>query len=444
VNNLNTLNHKGKNKNLKYSLLFFIFFYIICCFLSFNRHSKAEVFDYHSEIFSDKSGYYIYLPALFVYNFQADKLPPKIELKTGNGFSIDSLHNKIVTKYSYGVALMQSPFFIVTHLLAKKLGYPNTGFSLIYNKMLDIAGVFYVDLAFIFLYFFLIRYVPKKIALISLGCIFLGTNLFYYSIFETGMSHIYSFFLFSVFLFFTGFMFPKLAPGEKPRHNTALNIIFGFTIGLIIMVRPVNVIFLPVFFLFNQPCFGDVKNILKSILIIAFSATIIIIPQVIYWKYLSGHFFMYSYPNEGFTNFFPPKIGYWWLSTNNGLIPYTPLVLLILAGLFMMRKLCTRLSLVLLIYFIFISYIFSSWWCWNYGCSFGCRSFVEFYALFSLPFCYFIKYMLENKIRVYILTSLLIFCVVWNLKLTFSYDGCWYGGDWDWQGFGKFLVSPTK
>ncbi len=426
-----------RNKIINRGVLFFVIFYSICCFLSLNRHSKDEVFNYHSEIFADKAEYYIYLPALFIYDFKANQLPYQIDKKTGSGFIADTIKNKILTKVTYGVALLESPFFIVTHLLSKKLGYPADGFSIIYNRMIDISGVFYAVFAVIFLYFFLIRYVASKIAVIVLSCLFFGTNLFYYSIFETGMSHIYSFFLFSVFLFLSGLMF-------KPNQPFLLNILFGVVIGLIIMVRPINVIFLPVFLMFNQPDLKKIKKLFLPFLFIGISAFIVIIPQLIYWKYASGNYLMYAYPNEGFTNLFSPKILNLWFSTNNGLVIFSPLVILLLSGIIFMRKQYPKWSLFLIIYFILISYIFSSWWCWNYGCSYGSRPFVEYYVIFSLPFCFFVKYILEKKVRLYLFAPIVILCVAWNLKLIFSFDGCWYGGDWDWKGLVTMLLSHTK
>jgi len=424
-------------KKKKQLLVFFTCFYIVCCFLSFNRHSKAAVFNYHSEIFSDKSGYYIYLPALFIYDFKAERLPTHIDIKTGKGFSIDTVNHKIFTKYTYGVALMESPFFIVTHLLAKKLGYPDDGFSLIYDKMIDIAGVFYMVMAFIFLYLFLTRYVSPKIAIIGLAGIFLGTNVFYYSIFETGMSHVYSLFLFSVFLYLSELMF-------KPGQKEYLNIILGLVIGLIIVVRPVNVIFLPSYFLFNQFPFKDIKRLIKPMLIIAFFAGLLLIPQLMYWKYSSGHFFTYAYKEEGFTNILSPKMIPMWFSTDNGLVIFSPMVIFVLIGFIYTKVLNPHQGLWMAIYFVFISYVFSSWWCWDYGGSFGSRPFVEYYALFALPFCLFIQYIMENRLLLYGFGSLIILCIAWNLKLIFSFDGYWYWGEWDWPAFGRLLTGPTK
>ncbi len=419
-------------------IFFFIFFFIVACFLSFNRHSKSIIYTYHSEIFADKAGYYIYLPAFFIYNFQVEKLPEHIEEKTGNGFSIDRNNNKIVTKYTYGVALMQAPFFVMAHLLAKQFGYMDDGFSLIYNKTINIASVFYTTLAFIFLYFFLIRYISNYIALLTLIGLFLGTNIFYYSIFETGMSHIYSFCLFSAFLLLSELIF-------RPNQKTYINIIFGIVVGLIIVVRPINLIFLPLFFLFNQSNnYRNIKNLFVPVSIIIFSAFIIVIPQLIYWHYLTNNFILYSYYNESFANIMSPKIVHLWFSTNNGLVIYNPLIILILSGIFFMREVHIKLSLLLSIYFVFISYVFASWWSWDYGCSYGSRPFVEYYSLFSLPFGFLIQYATKHKLSFSLISFLIVLFIAWNLKLIFSFDGCWYGGNWDWKAFTQLLVSETK
>ena len=192
-------------------ILLFLF-YGFSVFLTLNRHSKSGIQNYHSEIWADKAGYYIYLPAYFIYDFDGEKLPPKIGEKTGDGFFVEE--GKIKTKYTSGVALLQAPFFLVTHFVSTKLGYESNGFSSIYHKMINVSAVTYSFFALILLYLFLIRYVSKKLAFISVACIYLGTNLFYYSIFETGMSHIYSFFLFTCFLYLSPFIL-------NPKKNIA-------------------------------------------------------------------------------------------------------------------------------------------------------------------------------------------------------------------------------
>ena len=68
----------------------FILLYGLLCLLSLNRHSQAKLNTYHAELWADKAGYNVYLPALFIYNFDSKQLPPKLEANTGNGFIVDS------------------------------------------------------------------------------------------------------------------------------------------------------------------------------------------------------------------------------------------------------------------------------------------------------------------------------------------------------------------
>src|SRR5680860_135802 len=98
-------------KNRYLQIIGIILFSGILLFLTFNRHSKSKDLDYHSEIWADKAGYYVYLPAAIKYKFNPVNFPDSIDVKTGNGFMLDYEHKKIRTKYTCGVALMQLPFF---------------------------------------------------------------------------------------------------------------------------------------------------------------------------------------------------------------------------------------------------------------------------------------------------------------------------------------------
>ncbi|MEO6903904.1 MAG: hypothetical protein ABI315_12260 [Bacteroidia bacterium] len=416
-------------------VILLLLFYGFNVFLTLNRHSKSGIQNYHSEIWADKGGYYIYLPAFLIYHFHAEKLPERIDKKTGSGFSI--ANGIIKTKYTYGVALLQSPFFIIAHLLSTTFGYENDGFSLIYHKMIDLAAVTYTFLALILLYLFLSRYVHKRLAFISVACIYLGTNLFYYSIFETGMSHIYSFFLFTCFLYLSSFIL-------QPNQNRIISILFGIIVGLIIVVRPINVLFFPIYFILHQLKLNELKSHLVSIFLIFGTAIIILIPQFLYWKYSEGNYFFDSYTNENFSNLFSPKILNLWFSTNNGLLIYSPLVIFILAGIYYIKNISLQKRMLIGAYFLFISLVFASWHDWTYGCSYGCRPYVEYYSILALPFCYFLKEIETKKYLRFVFGFLIITTIVYNMKMVFSYDGCWYGYDWDWKELFRILTSKTK
>ncbi|MFN8394155.1 MAG: hypothetical protein U0176_05710 [Bacteroidia bacterium] len=119
-------------------------FAAITLWFSFHIHSRSAPFTYKSQIFADKAGYYIYLPATFVFGFDADAVPDSLSQKVGNGFLITD-QNKIYTKYPIGVSLMQSPFFLLAHgVLSPLTGQPADGFSPVYHAMVDIAAWAYM------------------------------------------------------------------------------------------------------------------------------------------------------------------------------------------------------------------------------------------------------------------------------------------------------------
>jgi len=417
----------------------------IALFLTFNRHSKSKSFNYHSEIWGDKSGYYVYLPAALKYSFKPGNFPDSIDIKTGNGFVLDYKNNKVRTKYTYGVALMQLPFFLTADILAKPLNQKRDGFSPVYHWSINIAAIFYLFFGLIFLNIYLKSLFRSNISLLVLMSIFLGTNLYYYSIDETGMSHIYSFFLFSSFLYL------QRKTQYLSKTNFIKNLFMGFIIGLIIVIRPTNILFLLSFLFLDIDNKNEVLKRIKRLLNyrtslgIFITGFIIILPQLLYWNYANGSFISYSYGNEGF-NWSNPQILSTWFSPNNGLFTYTPFYFLLLASMVFMIINSIKNGMFFLFMFFLISYVFSAWWDWTFGCSFGARSYVEYLVLFSIPLAYLFQYISEQSTAKKIIFGLIVFALItFNLKMTYSYDGCFYGKrNWDWPVYFEIVTRQTK
>jgi hypothetical protein len=424
-----------------YAIGIFIFFGL-CLFLTFNRHSKSGYFNYHSEIWSDKAGYYVYLPAAFNYNFAAENFPDSIEDKTGNGFVLDYKKDKVITKYTYGVALMQSPFYLLSNAIAGPLGFKKDGFSPVYHWSVNIAAVFYLLLGLVFLKKFLALRFDHQSALLAVLSVFLATNLYYYAIDETGMSHVYSFALFSIFLYWS-----QKSTYLQQKHFWS-SLFFGLLIGLIVLIRPTNILFLSAFFFLDikniNGSFARFKNViqLRNSLPLMIGVAVLVFPQLLYWNYSSGSFFNYSYENEGF-NWLIPQFLSVWFAPDNGLFLYTPFYLIVvIASVYMIRN-KQLVGAYILLLFLLISYVFSSWWSWNFGCSFGSRSYVEYLAIFSIPITYLIHKLRKMK-RVTQLgfTLILLTLIFLNLTMTYAYDGCFYGETtWDWNTFLTFVKS---
>ncbi len=98
------------------------------------------------------------------------------------------------------------------------------------------------------------------------------------------------------------------------------------------------------------------------------------------------------------------------------------------------------------ILFLAISYISSAWWCWSFGCAFGGRNYVEYLAIFSVPVAFLFERLVRlNRTKQILSWIIILTLIVFNMKMTYSYDGCFYsGGEWDWGSYFNIVLSPTK
>jgi len=428
------------------TVLVWILIALALALLISNRHSKSGTFNWMTPMWADQAGYYVYLPGLFIYDFDAKSFPPKIEEKTGFGFSLDLEKNKVISRYTCGTAILQAPFFLIIHTLAGILGQPQDGFSGIYHKVPDLSALFYCILGLFFLQKFLLFYYRKRTVWITILTLFFGTNLYYYAIDSTGMSHIYSFALFAIIAWLT-----KMILSGEARRTYIYFICWSLLFALIVLIRPSNILLFP--FLFCLDCNSSAEFIqrvkrfisFRVILILLASSFIVFLPQFLYWKYASGSFITDSYQGFGFSNWKLPKILELWFSPNNGLFLYSPLYLAFIAGMLLMIKHKIRNGWVILITFLVATYIFASWFIFSFGCGFGSRNFVEFLVLFSLPLGYIYSLIPEfNIVKRYLIILLIFVLAVFNLQLVYSYNRCFQGGDWDFQEYVSFLVKIRK
>jgi hypothetical protein len=336
---------------------------------------------------SDAKGYYAYLPAAFIYN----------DLNFGFFDSIEKLkyfdehyyydyrayHNgKTIDKYYAGTAILQLPFFLGAHLVTLASSQPADGYSKYYCIGVNLAGIFYLVLGLLFLRRLLRLYAISdwNIAICLAATVF-GTNLFYYSAVEPGMSHVYSFALFSAFLFHAKACFDKF--------STRKIIWMGMLAGLIVLVRPLNIIIvltLPFIAGSKEKFIAFFKNSAKellNLLIAALSFFTIASIQLIIYKLSSGSFFVYSYSGEKF-NFADPHFIDILFSYRKGLFLYTPVYLFCLLGLFFLYKKSRWQFWFFTFYFVLLTYVLSSWWSWWYGGSFSLRAYIEFLPLFII------------------------------------------------------------
>jgi len=414
--------------------VFYILFIVIVLMAQL-RQQKNNNFD--CEICSDKAGYYMYLPAIFHYGFQASKYPKNFDHEHGDGFYFDGDKDRVITKFTCGIALLQIPFYGIGYCIDQLFGINANPYSNYYLFFINIGLAFYLVMGLYYLRKWYTLFVGEKNSLLAIIIIFFGTNLFYYTIDESLMSHAYSFSLFSIMLY--------LSHTLINHQKTSYLILYCLIASSAILIRPTSVLFIPISIFVQLNGLQNVKKKLAilfkpiNLIIALIVLSLVMAPQILYWKYAYEQYFIWSYKGEGFTNWNQPKWLIVWFSPQSGVFTYTPLMLFSLIATFLIKKLKYRWWVILV--FLMVSYVTASWHNpWFGVCNFGKRPFIEFYPILMLPIAYIFKeYKSLQKLSKVLVITLLVVLLYYNIVFTLGFNTCFFGDTWSWNAFGLLL-----
>jgi hypothetical protein len=427
---------KGAGKAALIIILLGIAFIWINSEIAYSR--RAEKNEEHRLCASDAYGYYQYLPSVFIKH---DPLHQYFAMKLDNGYTFN--------KYTCGVAMMEAPFFIYAHIITQTVGrYEHGGWGPVYMRLLCISAAFYAYLGLWVLFNLLRRKFDMRTAMFSVALIYFATNLYYYTVKEPGMSHVYSFFCFAICMH----AIDRYYRMKQRKHL----ILFGFFFGLAVLIRPTNVLLLLLFLFYDVYTLSQLKERISfhvknyfNFIIIAALGILVSIPQMIYWYKTTGSpiVFSYGYYDESFINWKDPYLLQVMIGIKSGWLLYSPVMIISVIGLFICLRKKASSAPVIIIMFCILWYACASWWAPTFGCAFGYRSFIEYYPVLALPFAFVIQKIL-NKAgwrRITIVTSLSVLLIFMNLKLINSYvesGACWDGPDFHWNNF-KLMMEDA-
>jgi hypothetical protein len=403
---------------------------VLVIYLAATLYQSFQYCEWEGQVFRfDASGYYLYLPATFIYH-DLDKLDfyeyvdttyqPTFTRRWYSIFDQPAT-GKRLNKYPIGTAIGELPFFLVGHAVALNTkGEKADGYTLPYRFAICMAAIFWGLIGLYFLGKLLIGLWGDTIAAITLLIIAFGTNLYCYSVTSFGMAHVFVFMLYSMILYCTW----AWHRGHKNKY------IYYIAAGsaLVLITRPTDIVILLVPLLWGIQDRASLLDkwyavrkarwhfLLGALLFIAVSFL-----QFGYWKWVTGDFVHYSYEEEGF-NFLSPKIFKGLFSFRKGWFVYTPLAVLGFIGLIPLYKRYRLLALWILIYFVFTIYIVFSWKVWTYGWSFSARALIESLAVLSIPIAAFVAYLLRQRPALQILPWLSVGFLIWmNIYQTNQY-----------------------
>jgi len=383
-------------------------------------------------LFSDPEGYFQYLPHFFLRDWeQFNHLPWAIPYGEGKSLSV----------FTCGVAILWTPFFLLAHLISLFFNLDADGYGNVYYGFVLVGALFYVFAGLTFLYRLLEKEFGRKTGLITALLIFLGTNLFYYTmILGAGMSHAYSFSMIAIYMFYTHRFFET----GKIRHA----VLFALPFAMAVLIRPTNLIAGFYFLLYgfqdgaslsNRTRFW-IKNV-RIIGLVFLTGLVVAIPQMLYWHQVTGKFLFYSYQNFGFPYWANPKFGVVLFGEKNGWFLYTPLVLFALYELIRAILLKKYNSLAILIILIFAVYINASWWAPTFSAAVGQRAMIDFLPLLAFPLAMVVSEWFRQSPAVKAILLILVLVILfYNIQFAFRYDPYeWWDKPFTWAKFWRTL-----
>jgi hypothetical protein len=398
-----------------------VFIIVLLVFLINNYFHNEEV-----RIKADAVGYYDYLPSIFIHHdfvrFSDSAGENPVLYKRINEIDLYLDFNEYkVNKCPCGTAVCELPFFLNAYWQTDRDGSITDGYQRPFQDAIFYASVFYLFLALFFLKKTLKLYdVKYYVIVLSQLLLCLGTAVTNYSNYDAGYSHVYSLFAISAFIYYIKSYFTK--------RNFNHFIIACFFLGLITILRHFNLLII-LFVPFLAGSFPNLKDAFLSLLrnwpktlagVLLFF--IVCAVQCLAWYLQTGTIFLNSYPDESF-NFFSPQFFNILFSYKKGLFIYTPVLFFALISIiWLLFKRKYYLFLSWTFFFVFLTWFLSSWWSWWFGCSYGLRAYIDFYAIFFIPIALLFNGV-HFSMKVTLITISLL-TVPLNIIQTYQYKYC--------------------
>jgi len=393
------------------------FSFLCIVLISFFYYPKWNKIGVESTLSWDVSGYYWYLPAIFIYKdlkqvgFSQEMLK-KHQCTPDFQQAFKHPSGNYVMKYSSGMALQYLPFFAVAHAVAAPMGFEADGFSKPYQLAIQIGGLVMCLIGLVFLRKMLLPYFSDKTVSIVVLCYAFATNYLNFSAIDNALTHNWLFTWYTILIYLTDRFY------KKPTLPTALSI--GAVVGICTLTRPTDIISVLIPLLWAMPSLRlaairergrFIGQHISLYLAAAIASVLIASIQLFYWKYVTGHWFVYSYGEQSF-KWLKPHFYLYMFSARTGWLVYTPIMIFALIGLVTLYK--RKLHFWALFLFILVNtYIVTAWDIWWYG---G-RAMIQSYPALAFPFAAFVASVDGHKLKRTLLYA--VFAV-------FTYYNLWY------------------
>ena len=125
----------------------------------------------------------------------------------------------------------------------------------------------------------------------------------------------------------------------------------------------------------------------------------------------------------------------------NGLLPYTPIFLLLPFGIHAMYRTRPRHAVLMATLFIGLLYSFAAWHFWSFGCSFGMRPIVQYTPFLALALVDL--RVLGTWLRRSVALMMVILCIL-GYRMTLTFSACFVHDTWDFKAYKELVLDSLK
>jgi hypothetical protein len=332
----------------------------------------------------------------------------------------------VPNKFPVGWAVITLPFFLITHLVLQISGAQVTGFEPVFQIVVWIQQMSLAGLGFWVLRRLMLRWFESQIVWLAILSGWVISMLVYYQTARVSMVH-NAVFVLGVIVCWLSFLIKDVLTSSKRCSAATLlgmAVLTGFAAGLMVICRPSAMVYLvfPLFILLGAMVRVLLSRPMLTIWTVSggvLGVAIGILPQLLAWKVLYGHWIYYSYEGEGF-NWGAPQILASLFSDNHGLFNWHPGLWIGLTGL-CVASILRRFPAAWMLSVGLIVWTNSSWHMVDFGSAFGGRAY-EFLVVFAIFGHGFLLDWLENRPgwRHGLLSSFVVLAL-WNIAFLYAF-----------------------
>lgn len=320
-----------------------------------------------------------------------------------------------------GAPVLWSPFYLAGHIAARMLYAAGVeaarpdGYTFPYVLGVGLANALYGFAGLMLSYAFARQFYSRGVCTIAFILLWLATSLTEYLYVHTTLAHPTSMLL--VALYFL------LWSRWRPFPSPARSLVLGVVIGAMVAGRWQSLLFvLPLAYEMSEAGVHALARGARDRLVglgcgslgLAAGALAGFVPQLVAWQLIYGHFFSNPWAIRQPWTWTSPKILSVLLSSDHGLISWTPVVALALLGLICFVRQHRRIGLALWAGFLTQLYLVASFYAWDGGSSFGNRYFIECTPIFLVGLAGFLDWA-RRRVTLSVTVVAAALLIIWNV-----------------------------